>query len=226
MKQQPYGWYVFLLLWMISSCKNEDKQVVQGDTYYLDYQVHATEGNDNLNVLLQFREGNEKGEALKIGSDGLVRLDNEIMKADSSKRGGVYYEAYKEIGGFEGAHEISFSRNGNTSAEKFNFTPLVLLTAIPDSIRREDLMLEFSGISEGDEIRVILSDTSFAGNGVNITDQSGSARVWLRAIDLANLASGPVQLEIIRETTREMENGTGGRLLITYTIRRQFNLTN
>ncbi len=211
--------------WGCRNDKNEAKADL--DDIYADYQVLAEEGTDNLVIKAEFREGGADGQAISLDDIGTVSLDGEVMPGDSTKRMGFYYELYKPIPAFEGSHELQFAREGLPAAKTtFTFTPLTLITVLPDTVRRADLDLEFSGIGNGDVVQVLFTDTSSAGEGVNITDMSGNSRIRVEKEELAELYAGPVMLEIIRETQSLIgeDPSPSGRLQITYTLRRQLIL--
>jgi hypothetical protein len=78
-----------------------------------------------------------------------------------------------------------------------------------------------------DYIRVLMTDTSFTGEGINRLDTVyKDGLINIRKDEMDDLVNGPVQLELIREVDREVRNGTneGGRIVITYSLRREFFL--
>ena len=124
----------FLLV--LAGCSNEGGQdpaeisrldEVAMDEIFLDYRIHAEEGDDNLNVLLQFREEDETGRTLVVGEAGKVKLDEETLTVDSADRAGAFYEIQKPIAGFSGEHVITLEGPGGVSLrEKFRFEPMVI----------------------------------------------------------------------------------------------------
>ena len=221
---------VFVLPGFIYSCKNKDKKVPDVnlvDNIYFDYKISAEEGYDNLTVILKYREGSKTGEAFTPSMLKSVKLDDEVLVPDSSKMNGTFYELQKPIESFSGKHTISFSTTeGREYKEVVNFSPMVLLTVIPENINRDDLVLNFSGLEIEDYVRILLTDTSFFNDGINRIDTIRNNQLILSKKDLEGLADGPILLEISREFERPInESATaGGRLRINYTLRRSFNL--
>lgn len=214
---------------LVSSCGSEDEKAVQKaavENIYFDYQVLAEEGDDNLTILIRFRDG-EEGEAISLSGISSVSLDGEILTADSSKRTGAFYETHKTIVNFAGNHTILFKDDeGNEYKEDFQFQPLVLTTYIPDTLKRSDLLLELEGLEPEDYVRVLATDTLFTSGGINRLDTVNNGKLTLSLDDLGMLVNGPIQLELIRENENRVKNGTeaGGKIAINYRLRREFFL--
>ncbi len=222
--------FFLLISSLFFACKNPqlNEDPVDPDAIYFDYKITAEEGNDNLTVMLQFRDG-EEGDAVSIPGPGSVLLDGELLEEDSTKMTGVFYEIHKPIAGFAGKHSIVFTNADKKQyKEEFEFKPMNLLKPIPDSLRRNDLILELDGIDEKELLTILLTDTSSYHDGINKTDSVVNGRLVITRADLDNLSNGPVQLEIIREIERPVHARTkeGGRLLIRYSLRREFFLQN
>jgi hypothetical protein len=232
MKMLPFALLVFFC---IPGCFNQREPDetsyighfgdVNEDDIYFDYRISANEEDDNLTIFLRFMDGPE-GETLVISEPAKVELDGELIKVDSSGRTGAFYELQKRIAGFAGQHQIVFSGNNKKYTEKFWFEPMVLKTVIPDTISREDLVLELEGLEQEDHVRVIVLDTSIHNEGINRLDTVINGKILLNSFDLNQLATGPIHLELHRENERDLENGTetGGRIYLTYTLKRDFYL--
>lgn len=221
---------LYLFVFSVSSilflnCNNKKgSDEVNPDAVYFDYQITGKEGDDNLTVLLQYRDGGQDGDAVSMGK---VILDGELLPADSAKMSGIFYELHKPIAEFAGKHSIVFTDiNKKEYKEDFSFQPIFLLTPVTDTAQRSDLVFEFEGLEAKDFIRVVMTDTSFANNGINRVDAVSNGRLVITKDDLETLANGPVQVEFIREYEKPVKNGTdeGGRLLITYSLKREFFL--
>ncbi|MBK8310284.1 MAG: hypothetical protein IPL04_04640 [Chitinophagaceae bacterium] len=199
------------------------------DNIYFDYKISAEEGYDNLTVLLKYRDDDKNGDAFAPEVLKNIKLDEEILVPDSSKMGGVFYEIQKPINTFTGKHYITFFTNeGKEFKEEIVFSPMILTTVIPETIKREDLVLDFTGLENEDHVRIVLTDTSFFNDGVNRIDAVLNNQMILSKKDLESLADGPILLEFIREFERPIKNAgeAGGRVRINYTLRRSFNLQN
>ena len=220
------------LLFLLTGCKN-DKRAPAGEEgdgpyIYFDYEINGEEGFDKLTVLARFRNGGENDETITLAAPEKVELDGEIFPADSAALSGTYYELNKPVETFAGSHSIAFTDfNGKKYTEKFDFEPLGLATAIADTLYRNNISFEFTGVKENERVKVLMTDTSFVNDGVMkwFTVKNGGIRLALS--DLASLANGPIQLELIKEEDREIEKGTlaGGRLRSRYVLRRSFFLT-
>jgi hypothetical protein len=225
-KGKGRSWIFFLLVFCIVfiSCNNKREDALNPEAIYFDYKITGEEGSDKLTVLLQYRVGGEEGDAVSIGN---VTLDGELMTLDSSKMSGAFYELHKPITEFKGKHSILFAGiNKKEYKEEFDFQPVELITPLADTIHRSDLAFEFKGLSRKDNLRVLLTDTSFINDGINRVDLVRDGQLVINKTDLETLANGPVQIEFIREYERPVRNATreGGRLLITYSLKREFFL--
>lgn len=199
------------------------------DSIYFDYKIVGEEGYDNLTVILKYREATKTGEAITLDTLTKVMLDQEILVPDSSIMNGTYYEIQKPIATFSGKHEVRFlSKRGREYKEEINFSPMMLLTEIPENIQKEDLVLDFSGLEAEDYIRVLLTDTSFFNDGINRIDTVRNNQLILYKKDFDKLTNGPILLEFVREFERPIKDASevGGRVRINYTLRRSFNLQN
>lgn len=219
----------FSTAFVLISCrnKNSENDEVNPETIYFDYKITAEEGDDNLTIMLQYRDGDQEGETFPIKEPGKILFDGEQVPADSTNMTGIFYELNKPIETFAGNHYISFTAiNGKEYKEAFDFQPFYLLTAVADTLQREELVFELSGLEAKDYVRVLITDTSFANDGINRIDTVQDGHIIITGADLQNLASGPIQLEFIREYERPVKNGTeaGGKLSINYSLKREFIL--
>ncbi|HWR32741.1 MAG TPA: hypothetical protein VN451_04420 [Chitinophagaceae bacterium] len=220
----------FSLLFFFSCTSNEigNAKDVNPEAIYFDYRIWGEEGNDQVTVKLQYRFGGPNGTTLLLEEPGKVELDGQVLKADSSSYSGVYYEVQKPVASFTGRHTIVFTDiNKKEYKEIFTFRPIALETEIPDTIQRSRIVFKFRGIDGPDYIRVLMTDTSFTGEGINRLDTVyRDGLIKIKKEEMAELANGPIQLELIREFDKPVRNGTseGGRVSITYTLRREFFL--
>lgn len=200
---------------------------INPEAIFFDYKISGEEGNDSVTVMLQFRLGGAYGPTIGIEEPGNVRLDGELIPADNSSLTGPFYPVTKHIKQFTGKHSIVFTNlNNKKYKEEFTFKPFSLITRIGDTISRKKLIVDLSGLDKEDYVRILLTDTSFAGEGVNRLDTVVNNRLIIYQDDLSKLENGPIQLEFIREYEREIENSTwvGGFISIVYNLRREFFL--
>lgn len=193
---------------------------------YFDYQVWGEEDMDSVTVKLQFRYGGPNGVSLLLEEPSKVKLDDELLIPDSSVITGVYYEAQKPVVPFTGRHNITFTDiDGQDYKESFYFNPIALEARLPDTISRSRMIFRLKGLQFEDYIRVALNDTSYTDDGINRLDTVYDGKVIVRKQDMWDIVNGPVQLELSRESEKPVNNNReGGRLLITYTLRREFIL--
>jgi hypothetical protein len=215
---------------LIISCNNNeigDSEDVNPDAIYFDYRVWGDEENGDITVKLQYRFAGPSGTTLVLKDPSKVELDGKVIKADSSKMSGAYYEVIKPVKDFAGKHTIVFTDvNGKEYKEEFSFQPIRLKTKVPAVINRGDIILELNGLAPEDYVNVMLHDTASFSEGINRIDTVKNGSITITKEDLDRLADGPVYLEILKEDEKRVKNGTreGGRLSISYGLKRQFEL--
>ena len=229
MNRLLFSLLIFSFLIVFSCTGNEigDSKDVNPESIYFDYKIWGEEGNDKLTVKLQYRFAGENGTTLLLDEPGKVELDGEILKADSSKITGVFYEVQKPVAAFAGKHTIIFTAGNNKQyKEVFNFQPISFANPVPADIQRGDLVFEFNGLSGDDKVRVVMTDTSYLSEEINRVDTVKNGRLIISKEELLALSNGPVHLEITKENERPVKNGTmeGGRLSISYGLKREFML--
>lgn len=225
-----FGLKIFpgLLIILISCTSNEigNSKDVNPDAVFFDYEVWADEGKD-VTINLQYRMGGKNGTTLVLDQPSRVLLDGEQLNVDSAKVTGAYYEIQKPAVSFDGKHIISFTDlNKKEYKEEFEFTPFTLEPEIPAILNRGDLVFNFKGLDSIDHLSVILTDTSFTSVDINDIDSVKNGRLVISADRLSALVNGPINLQFYKEKEKPVKNGTkeGGRLLITYGLKRDFEL--
>jgi hypothetical protein len=210
-------------LCIISCNTKKDKEAEAAYKLYFDYRVVAEEGNDNLVATAQFRS--EDGDALPLNPEATITLDGQPLQADSSKYTGYTYETYRAIDSFAGNHIFTYTNSeGEKTEAGFQFAAPQLVTALPDTIVRDSLELQFTGLPEKASVRIILIDTSFANEGLNQVERVENGRLVIPTSSFETVDNGPVQLELVLEAVKRLGNGTEGKVLIMYTLRREFFL--
>lgn len=200
---------------------------VNTEAIYFDYAITGEEDDANITCRLQYRMGGPSGTTLVINEPGKVELDGKRVPLDSSKFAGAYYEVQQPVAGFAGSHSISFTDvNKEEYKENFTFTPFRLLTELPETLGRNDLVLELEGVGRNEQVRLTLTDTAFTGNGIHRVDSVNSGKLIVTTQELAALANGPITLILEKEAELPLKNATaeGGRLLLRFSVKREFEL--
>jgi len=218
------------LILQFSSCtSNEIGNVkdVNPESIYFDYKVWGDEDAGFITVRLQYRFAGPAGTTLLLQDPSKAELDGEVIKADSSKMNGAYYEITKTVKEFTGRHAIVFTDiNGKEYKEEFSFEPLTLKTNVPKIVDRSDLVFDLDGLAPKDYVRVIVSDTAKFSEGIVRVDTVLNGRITITKHDLESLLSGPIHLEFARDDEKRIKNGTrqGGRMTISYELKREMEL--
>ena len=216
--------FIFCLI----ACKNRDKQDVNPEDIFFDYKISAEEGREDATVMLQFRFGDENGTALVLEEPSKITVDGIELKVDSAKLTGAFYELTKPVEAFKGKHTIVFTDSDEKEhKEEFNFEPFTLAAELPEQVKMKPFTLKLKGFPAAPTpIQLVMVDTSHSSLDVNEEILIENGEIEIDETKLANLTKGPVNLEIYREEERAIGNGSkeGGRLLITYSLKRQFEL--
>jgi hypothetical protein len=211
-----------LFLWTVfASCISNTRD--QGPLF-LDYRITGEEGNDSVAVLISFHENNLYGPVVAIEDPGYVKLDGKAINPDNSAITGPFYPAFRAVKSFKGTHSILYvSSDGKKIEQSFSFQPFSILNPLPDTISRQEFTLGLAGINRGDMVRVLMTDTSFPGEGVERIDSAAGKKVMITASDLSKLEAGPVQVELSRETRSNISSNGAvvGICSVVFTIRRE-----
>ena len=219
------------LLVIVGACDNNGKrrvnEIVNPDSLYFDYKIWGDEESGIITLNLQYRLGGSEGTPVKISAPGKVTLDGYRIEPDSSKMNGVYYEVNIPLRDFEGPHEIIYTdAKGREYKEGFEFPLISLKRELPKSLVRDDLNFELAGLDTLDFVRIIFTDTSFYGRGIDRVDTVRNGLVRINQAALNSLKNGPVYLEFYKEEEWPLKETLppGGRFTLSYAVKRVFEL--
>lgn len=225
MPNRVYIWCLGLMLLMTGCFGSADQETEpEPDDIYFDFLVTGEEGNDSVTVLLKFKDYDEYGEPLSL-VPGQVMLDGQAIPADSSSMAGPYYSISRSLEGFRGRHSILVQLPDQKKyRNEFSFAPFRIQSPLPDTIKRSKLFLDLEGLGGGAVLRVLMTDTSFTGEGIHRIDSVWQNRIIFTRAEIQALEPGPVNLELTLESASALRNATraGGQLRILYSIRREF----
>lgn len=221
---------ILLSLVFITACTSNEigsSKDVNPDAVYFDYKVWGEEGREEVTVNLQYRMGGKNGTTLLLDAPSDVKLDGELIKVDSAKFSGAFYEVQKPVASFAGTHTIHFTDlNKKEYKEEFSFNPFSLEPDVPAVINRGELVFIFKGLEPVDYLTVVLTDTSFSSKDINDVDTVKNGRLVISAERLGAVVNGPINLQFIKEGFNDLKNTTkeGGKLYMSYGLKREFEL--
>lgn len=202
------------------------EETAEPDDIFFDYTITGDEGNDSITVILKFHEFSAYGPIVLFATEAL--LDGKPMPVDSSSVTGPFFITARHKNDFTGKHSITVtSPDGKKYKEQFSFRPFTIVSGLNDTMSRKTrMMLQLSGIDNLDVMRVLLTDTSFTGEGINRLDSLAGSGLLVSRNELNQLKSGPINMELIKENEYPIEHGnrTGGILSVYYAVRREFHL--
>lgn len=200
---------------------------VNQSTIYFDYNLTGYEDIEEVTLRLQYKFAGPNGTTLLLTDPSQVTLDGVVIKPDSTKMSGVYYEVIKPKDKFTGDHVIEFTdHNKKTYTEKFSYTPFGIQYNLPDTITTERLVINLTGLKPIDYVNVLLTDTVFTNSGVNRIDTVKNGELIITKADLDKLTKGPVYLDLQKEENLPVKNGTneGGKFNKHFSARKAFLL--
>lgn len=194
---------------------------VNQDKIYMDYDITYADGDEQVVLNLQYRFAGSAGTTLVLNPPSRTELDGDILKADSSKSGGAFYEAVKNSGEFTGKHRISFINiNGKRFDNSFEFQPVAFYDIPVQANRNKDLVIHFNppGMGKNDRITIssLETDSSFY---FQQEGQDGS--ITIPAAELKRQKAGEIQFEstFYREIPLQQTTSEGGLMRLTYRLK-------
>jgi hypothetical protein len=217
----------FCCLSLFSVACTSEPAVEEPAGLYQNYQVWGEEGREEVTVRLQFYEGGKNGNAIALPGFRNVYLDHTLLPVDSTRFNGVYYELAVPADDFKGKHTIRFvATDEKEYSETFRFEPFSLAEELPEALKKAPFELRLKNLPEKEgQVRLVMVDTSMASADVNEDVMAENGRISITEDYLANLTEGPIYLEIYHEQERPVENKApgGGKILVTYAVKRQFS---
>jgi hypothetical protein len=230
MTNRPVILLLVIGVFFLVSCnddRDEPAEIVDENSIYLDYLAWGDEESNTVTLKMQYRAGGRNQKAIELKEPARVEFDGQVISPDSSRFNGPYYEVIRPATEFAGPHRIVFTAiDGKKYTTDFDFSILALKPPVPDSIHRDDLILELSGVKPGDRIWVLLNDTSYYGPGIEILDTTAKGIITISKEEFRGIKNGPVQIELIREESRMPDETmpAGGRFYLTYSIKKELML--
>ena len=222
-----------LLFTVIMAGCNENKDVKADASdlgnIYLAYTITAAETNEFVTCKFQFLQGGADGEAIKLKDSASIQLDGKPISPDSSRFNGVYYEVVLPFEDFKGKHTIVFTSFGKKFTEQFEFAPFSLATPLPPVIKRNELTVKLKDFPlNRTPLRLVMTDTAFGTSWINQPVAVTNAELKITVQMLARLKNGPIGFELHREKESALKETTkaGGRITLTYSLKREFELVN
>lgn len=217
------------LLLTFCACSNNENQpaaeTAEPPEIWVQYKVWAEEGDSLVAGMLQFFTDSTMEQTLRLEQPSGIALDGQQLAADSAAMVGAYYEFQAPAQQFAGTHQLKFTDlDKNVFTDNFSFYPFRLDEKFPAVLSVQDHRLELDGIPDGSAVRVVLTDISGDGQGINELVQVNDGSVLLPAAYWQQLAPGPVIVHLSAEEERPLESRLQGQLLVTYGVSRVVEL--
>ncbi len=204
-----------------------EKTGYKEDELYLDYQITGEEGADQVSVLVQFRERNSYGPTLELMQGSNIQLDGKALEFNDQTRNGPIYVASKSLNEFKGNHQLIFTDSkGKKYMQDFIFSVFSIAgdTVLKRAMDSTGFVLTVKAVPTIKNIRILMTDTSYAGKEVDKMLAINNDRVQIKKRDMTGLKEGPIQLELIAEDHLIMgrKGQLRGAVNVAYTLRREF----
>jgi hypothetical protein len=214
---------------IVAGCTNRDKirNTVDYDRLYFDYSISAEEDAGYVTCIFQYKDGDAEGKAKNI-EPAKVELDGQQIIPDSAKLSGFFYEVQKPIDSFAGKHIIVLSTPGGKQYQnEFNFSAFELEEELPEKIGRKSFQIQLKNFPATEKsVRLLLLDTAFESSGFNDMVPVIDGKINVDPSILSDVKNGPIifQLYMEQEVPLKQRTIAGGRISITYGLKRQFEL--
>ena len=222
--QKPVLAGMLLLITALFACNSneigESKDVNQ-DKIYMDYSISYYEGDDQVALNFQYRFAGAAGTTLVLNNPSQVKLDGEIIKADSSKYGGAFYTVNKSHHAFLGKHSIQFTDiNGKQFENSFEFAPFTLVNLPATAHSNKDLLVSYNinDLNAADDIEINSVDTD---SSFHYNQPGSNTSVAIPSSDLKRQKNADVSFEatIYRKIPLSKTTAEGGSLGLTYRLK-------
>ena len=212
--------FTFILIVLFAGCANDkqEQQAADNTPLYLDCRVTGEEGKEAVTVFMQFRAGDRNGAGVVLKDGAKVELDGIALTADSAGKSGTFYEVHYRLGEFSGIHSILYTdAAGKTYQQEFSFEPFTLQDSAFKQSRSSPLIFSLQGLDSVQPIHTIITDTAFSNNDINEIDTALNGTLTINTSKLRQLKSGPVALQLIRNTVKFFNvEGFRGRIATSY----------
>jgi len=214
---------------ILVGCSNQEKthNEIDYNQLYFDYSITGEENNDNVTCVFQYKYGGEEGKAVNIEPAEMV-LDADRIKTDSAKLTGFFYEIQKPVDSFQGKHTIVFKTPGKEYRNEFEFFPFTS-EELPKKVHRKAFSIQLKDFpSREKSVRLLLLDTAFESSGFNDLVAVINGKVTIDTDILQSVKNGPIILEMYIEQEIPLRQRTlaGGKISITYGLKKEFELVN
>jgi len=222
--QKPFlAGILFLITGLFACDSNEigNSKDVNQDKIYMDYNISYIEGEDQVNLNLQYRFAGPAGTTLVLNNPSQVKLDGEILKVDSSDGRGAYYEVSKNYNRFLGKHSIQFTDiSGKQFVDSFEFAPFTLINLPATADRNKDFIFSCNtnGLNANDDIEINSVDTD---SSFHHHLPGSNASLAIPASDLKRQKKNEVSFEttIYRKLSLAQTAAEGGTMMLTYRLK-------
>jgi hypothetical protein len=200
----------------------ESKDVAQNKIYQ-QYEISYTEGDPTVKAFAQFRFAGRNGTTLVLDKPSQLSFDDEVIKVDSSRTTGAYYELGKPIAGFFNTHHFIFTDvNNNKLKNTFSFDAFKLVNVPAAISKKQAFRLAFltTALGADDYITVSTSntDSSFS---ITHTASDGGNFITIPAADLLRQKGNELYLQASLHRYIPLQQNTteGGKLSIDYALK-------
>ncbi|RTL59550.1 MAG: hypothetical protein EKK37_07215 [Sphingobacteriales bacterium] len=215
---------ITLFLTACTSSEIGDSKDVAQDKIYQTYNISYNENDEKLSATAVFRFAGSNGTTLVLNDPSKAALDDEVIKVDSSKFRGAYYEVAKAAAQWYGKHQWRFTDMAKkTYTNEFSFDAFKWNNPPASASKSKPLQLNFitPSLDPNDyvEVSTINSDSAFSYTQGPLTVKPFSVIIPAEYLQkqkqpILKLTATRVQYIRLNQNTAE-----GGEFIIRYSLK-------
>jgi len=216
-----------IILWItlfVQCASNEtaNSDSVKQSEIYQNYSVSYNMAEKELSATATFRFGGANGTTLLLVKPSSVLFENQEMPNENNVFSGTYYEMNLQAGMKPGYQFVYTDGDGKSYANRAVIIPAEITSAPGQIDKNEGFSVAWDyPLQNGESIHLYVEDKSGSTSSV-YNNAVGSTTMKMNPEELKNLKTGDVNVFLIRENSRSLENAThlGGNMFVKYTSKK------
>lgn len=210
---------IIMLFVRCASNETANSDTVMQSEIYQNYSVSYNMAERELTATASFRFGGANGTTLLLVKPSKVFFENQEMPNENNVFSGSYYEMNIQSG-VKPSYTYVYTDGEGKSYTNHAFMIPVEIIACPTLVdKNEGFSVAWAyPLQNGESINLYVEDKS--GNTASVYNNAvGSTNIKMNAAELKNITTGTVNIYLVRENSRSLENAThlGGNITVKYT---------
>lgn len=210
---------IIMLFVRCASNETANSDTVKQSEIYQNYSVSYNMAERELTATASFRFGGANGTTLLLVKPSKVFFENQEMPNENTVFSGSYYEMNLQSG-VKPSYTFVYTDGEGKSYTNHAFMIPAEIIACPTLVdKNEGFSVAWAyPLQNGESINLYVEDKS--GNTTSVYNNAvGSTSMKMNAAELKNITTGAVNIYLVRENSRSLENAThlGGNIAVKYT---------